>query len=78
MPVTHPNSRDCSHQTTVSVIADGLEEVICEDCGHVAIRYESMIRHDVQRSQFHRRADLLAARAGPQDRNGELSAEGPE
>lgn len=77
MPVTHPNSRDCSHQSTVNVIADGLEEVICEDCGHVTIRYESMIRQDVQRSQFHRRADALAARNGPQDRNGRVSAAGP-
>lgn len=65
MPVTHPSARDCSHQSTVSVIADGLEEVICEDCGQVTIRYESMIRHDVERSQFTRRADVLAARNSP-------------
>lgn len=60
MPITHPSERDCKHQSTVSVISAGLERVICELCGHVSVRYESMIRQDVKRSQFTRQADLLA------------------
>lgn len=64
MPVTHPSKRDCRHQTTVSVISDGIEEVICEDCGYVTVRYESMIRHDVERSQFTRRGALLSGENG--------------
>lgn len=56
---THPRSRDCSHKLTVSVISDGLERVICEECGHVSIRYESMISGDIRRSQFKRLARLV-------------------
>lgn len=63
MPVTHPSQRDCSHESTVSVISAGVEQVICEECGHVSVRYESMIPHDVDRSQFTRQADLLNSRA---------------
>lgn len=59
MPVTHPSERDCRHLSTVSVISGGREEVICEDCGHVTVRYESMIPHDLERSQFRRRGDGL-------------------
>jgi len=57
--VTHATPRDCAHASTVSVISGRIENVICEDCGHVSIRYESMIRQDVERSQFRRRADAL-------------------
>lgn len=60
LPRTHPRRRDCAHPRTVSVIADGLERVICEDCGLLTIRYESMISGDVRRSQFSRRADKMA------------------
>jgi hypothetical protein len=60
VPRTHPRHRDCTHAETVNVISDGLERVICEQCGHVSIRYESMISGDVRRSQFPRRADQLA------------------
>lgn len=60
VPRTHPRHRDCIHDETVNVISDGLERVICERCGHVTIRYESMISGDVTRSQFPRRADELA------------------
>lgn len=67
MPRTHPRRRDCAHPVTVSVIADGLERVVCEDCGQVTIRYESMISGDVKRSQFSRRADKLAGAAHNQD-----------
>ena len=59
---THPKQEECSHQSTVSVIAHGFERVICEDCGHVSIRYESMIAGDVDRSVFSRRADSREVR----------------
>lgn len=63
VPRTHPRHHDCVHDETVSVIADGLERVICEQCGHVTVRYESMISGDVERSQFPRRADERARRS---------------
>lgn len=51
--------RHCSHEESISVIAGGLERVICEDCGDVTIRYESMIASDISRGQFARKADAL-------------------
>lgn len=54
----------CSHQSTVTVITGGLERVICEDCGHVTIRYESMISGDLDRSMFSRDADLVDVKVG--------------
>jgi hypothetical protein len=47
----------CRHEQTISVISDGVEREICEDCGNVTIRYESMIEGSVQRSAFSRKAD---------------------
>ncbi len=60
VPRTHPRHRDCTHEVTVTVISNGLERVICEQCGHISIRYESMISGDLTRSQFPRRADERA------------------
>ena len=54
----------CSHQSTVTVITGGLERVICEDCGHVTIRYESMISGDLDRSMFSRDADSADVKVG--------------
>ena len=54
----------CSHQSTVTVITGGLERVICEDCRHVTIRYESMISGDLDRSMFSRDADLVDVKVG--------------
>lgn len=53
----------CSHQSTVTVITGGLERVICEDCGHVTIRYE-LISGDLDRSMFSRDADLVDVKVG--------------
>lgn len=36
------------------MISDGFERVICEQCGDVTTRYESMIRGDVSREDFAR------------------------
>ncbi|MFZ0013143.1 MAG: hypothetical protein WAL25_03415 [Acidimicrobiia bacterium] len=63
MPRTHPRWGECEHAQTVTVISDGLERVICETCGQVTLRYESMISGDIQRSQFSRLADRLHAGA---------------
>jgi hypothetical protein len=51
--------RSCTHQESICVISDGLERVVCEGCGDVIIRYESMISGDISRSQFAREADAL-------------------
>jgi hypothetical protein len=47
----------CHHRQTISVISDGVEREICEGCGNVTVRYESMIEGSVQRSAFSRKAD---------------------
>jgi hypothetical protein len=44
----------CSHAITVSVISNGLERVVCEQCGDINLRYESMISGDVRREAFAR------------------------
>jgi hypothetical protein len=44
----------CTHTSTISVISNGLERVICEQCGDVNLRYESMISGDVKREAFAR------------------------
>lgn len=58
----HLKGPDCSHVSTITVVSGGLERVVCEDCGDVTIRYESMISGDVDRAKFARRADVLHAR----------------
>lgn len=57
--VSRRRREECSHQSTVQVISNGLERVVCEDCGHVTVRYESMISGHVERSMFSRRADTV-------------------
>ena len=47
----------CKHDVTVSVIFDGIEGVVCENCADLTFRYESMISGDVDRSKFARDAD---------------------
>ncbi len=49
----------CRHAQTLSVISEGVERVICEECGYTVVRSESMISGDVSRSKFSRRADRL-------------------
>lgn len=48
----------CHHERSVSVISDGLEKEICEGCGNVTIRYESVIDDgSIDRNVFAREAD---------------------
>jgi hypothetical protein len=61
MHLTDQRKTTCSHLSTVSVVTGRLERVICEDCGDVTVRYESMISGDVDRLQFSRKADTTAA-----------------
>lgn len=49
----------CSHVHSVSVISEGVEREICEDCGNVTVRYESMIDGAIDRGAFARDADSL-------------------
>ena len=30
---------DCKHNRTISTVTAGLERSVCEDCGHVSVRY---------------------------------------
>jgi hypothetical protein len=53
-----------SHQNTVNGVTGGSERVLCEDCGDVTIRYESMISGDVDRSKFSRDADPVDIKVG--------------
>ncbi len=62
--LTYREFAACSHQSTVTVVSAGLERVICEDCGYVTIRYESMISGDVDRSMFSRDADSADVKVG--------------
>ncbi len=62
--LTYRKTAACSHQSTVTVASGGLERVICEDCGDVTIRYESMILGDLDRSMFSRDADSVDVKVG--------------
>lgn len=53
----HRHALGCTHRSTVSVISGGVERVICEQCGDMTIRYESMISGDVDRKAFARRSE---------------------
>lgn len=48
---------ECTHQTTVTVISEGLERVICEECGNVSFRYEYSVSDDIARENFARRPE---------------------
>ncbi len=54
----------CSHQSTMTVVSAGMARVVCEDCGDVHIRYESMISGDFDRSKFSRDADSVDFKDG--------------
>lgn len=50
-------SGQCLHDTSLSVIAAGVERRICEGCGHLSIGFVSEVSGPVQRSRFARPAD---------------------
>jgi len=55
--MTKRNRADCSHQSTVNGVTGGPERVLCEECGEVIVRDESMTSRDIDRSMFPRKAD---------------------
>ncbi len=55
--MTERYKADCSHQNTVNGVTGGSERVLCEDCGDVIVRDESMIPRNIDRSMFSRDAD---------------------
>ena len=59
MDVTEGYGADCSHQRTVNGVTGGSKRVLCEDCGDVTIRDESMLSRDIERSMFTRKADSV-------------------
>lgn len=46
----------CVHQSTVEVTTNGLQRVVCEDCGHIAFRPVATLAGDIDRSRFARRS----------------------
>ena len=56
--------KDCSHQNTVNGLAGGSERVLCEDCGDVIVRDESMVPRNINRSMFSRDADSVDVKDG--------------
>ena len=62
--MTERYKADCSHQNTVNGATGGSERVLCEDCGDVIVRDESMIPRDIDRSMFSRDADSADVNVG--------------
>ena len=51
----------CAHQTTISLIHAGLEQIVCESCSEVRIEYRSMaVTRDLDRQSFARAIDSNA------------------
>ncbi len=61
MLLPYSRYRGCSHDSTVEVISNGLERVVCEDCGLVTVRFGEMISGSVDRSKFRRKADYVGS-----------------
>ncbi len=60
----------CAHSSTLEVTTNGLTRLVCENCGHVAIRPVAGIVSDIDRSSFARRSESGRRRA-EQDRPGD-------
>jgi hypothetical protein len=55
-----PRTGQCSHESTLSVAAAGVERSICENCGHISVAFLSEMSGPVYRSRFARPADEAA------------------
>ncbi len=53
----------CAHSSTLEVTTNGLTRLVCENCGHVAIRPVAGIVGDIDRSSFARRSESGRRRA---------------
>lgn len=49
--------RECAHDTTLAVLAAGVERSICEICGHISVRFVARVTGPVTRNHFARPAD---------------------
>lgn len=54
---TRTRPRECSHETSLSVDAAGVERSICETCGHISVRFHYEMSGPVTRDLFARPAD---------------------
>lgn len=53
----------CTHPETVTTVTAGIERIVCETCGHVAVLLQSELEGDLDRSRFARPADDLEERS---------------
>ncbi len=57
-PEGFKHSAGCAHRSTISATSAGLERIVCEDCGHMSFRYESVTSSGVvDRDKFARRRE---------------------
>lgn len=47
----------CTHDNELSVTAAGVHRSICEDCGHISVRFVTEVSGPIYRSRFSRPAD---------------------
>ena len=47
----------CLHSSTLDVTTNGLTRLVCENCGHVAIRPAPIRLSEIDRSSFARRSE---------------------
>ncbi len=57
-PEYFKETADCAHASTISTTSAGVERTVCEDCGHMSFRYESVTSSGVvDRDKFARRRE---------------------
>jgi hypothetical protein len=54
---TRNDAKTCAHTATLSTISSGIERAVCEDCGHLSVRFHHALAGPVERDQFARPAD---------------------
>jgi len=52
-----PRTGECLHETTLAIMAAGMQRAICETCGHISVRFISEMEGPIFRSRFARPAD---------------------
>lgn len=51
------NQANCTHTTTITISAAGMERSICEACGHVSFDYQPKLSKSIDRDRFARTVD---------------------
>lgn len=54
---TRRDAKACTHTATLSTISSGVERAVCEECGHLSIRFHRSLTGPVDRDWFARPAD---------------------